>query len=443
MRRPKTPPSLTALIEKIKASGRLPAVLSTDQGPLVAGKYLHWDSLLHRSPPEGLLHEEWWFAVTWSRRHLSKPVPLKDKQGRPFKHVNVDPIPESLHNIDLWTGGTVQMPEQITNPETRDRYYVSSLIEEAITSSQLEGASTTRKVAKDMLRAGREPRNKSERMIFNNYKTMRRIGELKEDPLTQNMVLQLHGLVTEGTLDDPSEAGRLRNADEPVAVYNNDDGEIAHTPPPAEQLEERMGILCDFANGETPHHFIHPVVRSIMLHFWLAYDHPFVDGNGRTARALFYWSMLHHKFWLFEFISISEILLKAPSKYGRAFLHTETDDNDLTYFILHQLDVIQRAVGALLDYIKRKTKQLQEAERKLHKMQSLNHRQRVLISHALRHPQGRYTIESHSTSHNVVYQTGRTDLLNLKDRGLLECTKIGRTLYFTPADALEDKLREA
>ena len=65
--------------------------------------------------------------------------------------------------------------------------------------------------------------------------------------------------------------------------------------------------------------FLHPVIRSILLHFWVAYDHPFVDGNGRNARALFYWSMLRHGFWLAEFFSISHEILKAPRKYYRAF----------------------------------------------------------------------------------------------------------------------------
>jgi Fic family protein len=63
---------------------------------------------------------------------------------------------------------------------------------------------------------------------------------------------------------------------------------VFHTPPPAAELPARLEAMCDFANSKTPDTFIHPVVRGIFLHFWLAYDHPFVDGNGRTARALFY-----------------------------------------------------------------------------------------------------------------------------------------------------------
>ena len=108
---------------------------------------------------------------------------------------------------------------------------------------------------------------------------------------------------------------------------------LSRTAASASNCTERMGLMCDFANSKTPEGFVHPVLRSIILHFWLAYDHPFVDGNGRVARALFYWSMLRHGYWLFEFVSISQIILKAPVKYGRAFLYTETDDNDLTYFI--------------------------------------------------------------------------------------------------------------
>jgi Fic family protein len=54
-----------------------------------------------------------------------------------------------------------------------------------------------------------------------------------------------------------------------------------------------------------PDKFIHPVVRAIILHFMIGCGHLFVDGNGRTARALFYWSVLHQKYRLMEFISIS------------------------------------------------------------------------------------------------------------------------------------------
>jgi Fic family protein len=440
MKMPKQPPDINTNWPQIRKNASLFARLfHTDLSSTTQGMYLHWDKLLYYPPPEGISHEQWWFAIKLKRQNLYNKVPLKDKTGKPFQYAMVDPIPEKLHYIDQGAGGFIQMPEQITNPDTKDQYYVSSLIQEAITSSQLEGAATTREVAKEMLKSARQPNDKSEQMILNNFKTMQKIGELKHEPLSKDLIFDIHRIITEKTLDDNSAAGRFRKSDEHRVVgdmYN----EIFHEPPPAEQLEERMAAMCDFANGKIPNHFIHPVVRAVMLHFWLAYDHPFVDGNGRTARALFYWSMLRNNYWLFEFISISQIIRKAPIKYGRAFLYTETDDNDLTYFILYHLEVIQRAIKELHDYIKRKTEQMQLIENKMRGMIVLNHRQRALISHALRHPHQPYTIKSHQTSHNIVYQTSRLDLFDLELKGLLKTQKVGKTWLFIPVENLEERL---
>lgn len=407
-------------------------------GPLAHGKYLHWDQLLHLPPPPGLTLREWWQGLKFFRMG-KKRIPLRDKKTLPFGYLDCDPIPEMLHKIDFRAGGRIEMADPIANPETRDRYLISSLIEEAITSSQLEGASTTRLVAKEMLRDNRPPVDRHERMILNNYRTMRRLDALKGEPLTPELVFEIHRLITHETHSDPTVAGRFRRADEKIQVID-ESGRIIHEPPPAAELDERLRAMCDFANGQTPEGFVHPVIRSIILHFWLAYDHPFVDGNGRTARALCYWSMLRHGYWLFEFISISRILLKAPSQYARAYFHTETDDNDLTYFIIFQLEVIGRAIAELHAYIERKTNEIKVIERNLRGVSLLNTRQRALIGHALLHPRQRYTIRGHQGSHGVVYETARKDLLNLVERGLLSENKIGKTFYFTPPRNLEKKL---
>jgi Fic family protein len=440
MKMSKRPPDLNAIwSQTVKTLERVEKIFVMDPESATDGKYLHWDKLRYYSPPKGFSHEEWWLSLKMKRQRLYKQVPLLDERGTPFRYAIVDPIPEMLHSIDQGAGGFIQMPEQIINPDTKDQYYVGSLIQEAITSSQLEGAATTREIAKEMIKTWRAPRDKSEQMILNNFKTMRRIGKLKDEPLSKKLVFDLHQIITDKTLNDKSAAGRFRKADERI-VFGDMYNEIFHDPPPSKQLEERMAAMCAFANCKSPTGFIHPVIRSIILHFWLSYDHPFVDGNGRAARALFYWSMLRYGFWLFEFISISQIIRKDPAKYGRAFLYTETDDNDLTYFILYHLDVIRRAIKDLHEYIKRKTEQLQTIEHKMRGMAALNHRQRALISHALRHPYQHYTIRAHQVSHNIVYQTSRLDLFDLELRGLLKCRKVGRTWHFIPVDELEERL---
>lgn len=402
-------------------------------------RHLHWDELRRRPAPHALTHEEWWGALKLSRLGTRKLVPLKDKAGVPFQYNLPDRVMSELHEIDRGLGFAVDVPDAITRPETRDQYILSSLIQESIASSQLEGAATTREIAKEMLRTGRPPRDKSERMIVNNYHTMQRIRELRDQPLTPERVLELHVLVTSETLDKPDAAGRLRRADENVRVEDFE-GTVFHLPPPAGELPRRLVAMCDFANGTTPDFFVHPVLRAIILHFWLAYDHPFVDGNGRCARALFYWSMLRQNYQLFEFISISQILLRAPARYARAFLHTETDDNDLTYFILHQVEVIREAVRALHDYAQRRTAELKAAEKCLRGFEGLNHRQQALVAHALRESHARYIIEGHRRSHGVAFQTARDDLFDLVERGLLTVRKEGRGNAFYPPTDLSEKL---
>lgn len=407
----------------------------------VSEGYLHWDHLRHLPPPSGLTSEEWWLAVKLQRMGSLKPIPLLDKGQRPFRYCVPDIVQKALHEIDVGAGRSIGVPEPIINPQTRDRYLVRSLIEEAITSSQLEGAVTTREVAKEMIRTGRSPRDPSEQMILNNFLTMQRIGASKEEVLSNDQVFAIHRWITEKTLDDPSAAGRFRRPDE-GRVVGDDFGEVYHEPPRAEELPARLQAMCDFANGKTPPFFVHPVIRAIILHFWLAYDHPFVDGNGRTARALFYWAMRRSGYWLFEFISISSILRKAPMQYGRSFLYTETDDNDLTYFLVAQTHVIRRAIDELHGYIDRKTAEVHELESHLRALHLFNHRQSDLIRHALKHPRQEYTIASHRKSHNVVYQTARTDLLDLSSRQVLEQKKLGKKIVFVVPRDLAERLKQ-
>ena len=442
MKLPNRPPLLADLWKEFGASDSLQKILLALPEPTADGRYPHWDKLRHLEPPLGLDRRAWWFGLKLRRAALAKPVPLEDRLGAHFTYSLVDPLLEFLHQVDLQARGAMTQPGPITSPETRSSYLVRSLMEESISSSQLEGAPTTREVAKKMIREGREPRDRGERMILNNYQTMQRILEVKDREMAPGLVCEIHRMVTEGTLNDPNAAGRFRRPDQRITISDTR-GEILHVPPPAEELAERIDKMCAFANGSAPEAFIHPIIRSMILHFWLAYDHPFVDGNGRTARALFYWSMLKQGYWLFEFTSISRILLKAPSQYGRAFLHTETDDNDLTYFLLYHADVIRKALSELHEYVARRTSEFVDAQHDLPGLANLNHRQRDLIQHVLRHPRQDYSIEYHRSQHNVVYETARSDMLDLASRGLMRKRKRGRSWVFTPMAELRERLKDA
>jgi len=422
---------------------RLVDVMSRGKpSPTVEGKYLHWDQLRHHPPPEGLTHEEWWIRIKFARQALASQLPLKDEAGRPFVLASPDLLHRQLHEADRDLSGRMKLPSQLTTDGIRDRFQMSTLIEEAITSSQLEGAATTRKVANEMLRSGRQPHTHDEVMIFNNFQAMEYVRSVRNEPLSPDLVLRIHSIVTDGTLEDPSACGRLRTVEESRGAFGvyAPENTLLHTPPAAQQLPERLNACCEFANEDSGPEFIHPIARSILLHFWIGHDHPFVDGNGRTARALFYWSMLHHEYWLAEFVSVSHILYRAPAQYTRSYLHAETDDNDATYFVLHQMSVLLRSIKALLDYVRRKTLEVRKAQ-ELMKHSSLNHRQVALLGHAIRNPDAEYTASRHASSHRVTRQTARTDLKELSGLGLLEERVRGRTFVFSVPHDLEARFQ--
>ena len=138
------------------------------------------------------------------------------------------------------------------------RYIVSSLMEEAIASSQIEGAVTTTKEAKRMLRENRKPRSRSERMILNDYLTMQRLKEIKDQPLTVETILELHRSITNGTLEDASFEGRFRTDDEVVVADPFELDKVYHRPPSFVKLQAYMEDLCRFANERTNLSFQHP-----------------------------------------------------------------------------------------------------------------------------------------------------------------------------------------
>jgi Fic family protein len=403
--------------------------------------WLHWDEFRHRPQPPGVTEAQVWTLIKLSRSADRRLLPLKDVKGNAFGYSLPPRGMEALHAVDR-LGGSLLTPDGGSSLEhMRDQIVVSSLMEEAIATSQIEGAATTRQVAKAMLRAKRRPRDRSEQMIVNSYNTIQLLRKEKEKPLSLDFLFEIQASMTRDTLDDPTGVGRLRRATDDVVIVDVRDNSVIYTPPPAEQLPDRLAALIEFANSKTsPEEFTHPLVKAAVLHFWLAYEHPFVDGNGRTARALFYWLMLKSGYWLFEYLTVSRVIVKSPGKYYRSFLFSEHDDEDLTYSLLFQLDATKRAIEDLRAYLQQKQAEQRLVAQSLRAVPDLNHRQRALLDNALKNPDELITFQSHQITNAVTYVTARADLLDLVQRGLLDEVAHGRQRAFLPPDDLSEML---
>ena len=281
-----------------------------------------------------------------------------------------------------------------------------------------------------MLRENRKPRSSSEKMIVNDYRTMQRIKEIKDQTLTIETILELHKLITHGTLDDESFEGRFRTDDETVVGDPLESDKIYHRPPSYQKIPEYMEFLCKFANEETGSDFQHPLVKAIIIHYMIGYVHPFIDGNGRLARAMMYWYALKRNYWLFEHMAISKVI-KVRGKYGMAYLYSETDDNDITYFINYNLTSMEKALDNIRNYIARKQAEQKEAMKIVETHPELNFRQAEILKDMIKHWGEPVTMAEIMSKFNVVHQTARTDPQLLQKLGFLEMRKRGRSMYFT------------
>ena len=340
--------------------------------------------------------------------------------------------------------GQVELPGEVATQGVRDRYLINSLYEEAITSSQMEGASTTRRDAKKMLREKKDPRTRSERMILNNFLALEFVRAHLGEELTPAFIYEVHRIVTDGTLDEAEDAGRLqRQGEERIRIYGSEgQDQLLHIPPPAEELPERLKRLCDFANGvgEYASQYVPPLVRALVVHFMMGYDHYFVDGNGRTARVIAQWVMLREGFFLMDFVPVSRLLRKAPAKYARSFLEVEQDEGDLTYFLIWHAQIILRGICELHDYLARKSKEMEQVKHLL-RLTDLNNRQIGVIEEALKNSAITVTAAAHADKFRVTPQTAHADLRGLEDGGYLMRTKRGRSFEWYPVTDLQRRVR--
>lgn len=382
--------------------------------------YIYWNKFKYLNPPAGFSIQEAWAFLRFSRLTNQERAPIIGINKMPF-YFNITKIMHrKLSFIDSnMSGFLVGEWRRPTLPQ-KNQLLISSLSEEAIASSQIEGANTSRKIAKEMLLSERKPRTRDEQMIINNYQVMQRLMDWKDTRLSKDMLLDIQENITTKTLENENDSGRFRTDEDGIKVVDRLSGEVVFTPPRQKEMQEGLEQLIIYANqDESEESFIHPVVKASLLHFWLAYLHPFVDGNGRTARALFYWYLLRKNYWMFQYLSVSRIIRKKKKRYENAFLYSELDQNDLTYFLIFILDAIIEAYEDFISHYEKKLEKDAAIEKIVHKLKEFNERQIALLQYLNEHRDKTVDIATHRNTWKIAYETARTDIQKLGKKGYL------------------------
>lgn len=395
-------------------------------------EYKHWELVKHQKPlPTGLTPVQTWYAVKLARSFERMQSNVTSVDDKVFGWVRLVHIERDCHELDLHAGGDLMESVSNLKADERRRFVSKGLMEEAIASAQLEGADTSRVYAQRMLRERIAPRNDSDRMILNNHRAMLAVEkELKLRPLSLDLLLEMHSMLAEGTHDSEGETPRLRRPGEPVEVHDSE--YVYHRGPDAPFINKALKALVSFANDDESA-FVHPLVKAAMLHFWIGYLHPFTDGNGRLARLLFYWYLLQprHDYWAIAYLPIAAKIKSGGKKgYTMAYVYSEQDDHDLTYFISYIIRKVKEAHGDFKKHLERARKESAEIAGSARKTYGLNDRQIFLVKYLRSSSEHASTIASYQAVNRVSRATAFNDLAALVTKGLLKKKRIGMTMHY-------------
>ena len=410
------------------------------------GKYLHYDQFRRRIPKSVDPTLAWSVVKAARKQQQSIPVLLGDlDEACLFVATPAILRAISLCDQKTTTAALTYMISQ-SGEGKQIEYLMNDLInEEAISSSQLEGSATTTKVAKNLLQTERKGRDEGEKMIIGNYRMMECAWRNRHQPLTAQLMLELHQVGVEGIDDEHYHPGTLRNSDN--IEIRDGEGNIVHQPPAAAGLKRRLAKIIEWVNEDHTNTndtgYIHPMVKAIIIHFIIGYEHPFHDGNGRVARALFYWFLFREGFSAFRYIAVSTLLKAAPKQYGMSYVYTETDEMDLTYFVDYQCQIITRAIRLFLQNFDDALKAIRDFEQFLFnsgKYRELTANQRMVFNVAKSQPGTQFTAKGVMTNLGCSYNTAAAVLNGLVKNKLFKKRKEGKSwIYFMEDPAVIQK----
>ena len=299
-------------------------------------RYLPRQEIIHRLPVSVSI-QQFWPELEKERHKHSQELPLLAQDGKPFWFVLTDSIEKQCDTI----AELARRDIAFTGPEF-DALFQDAVVDEAVYSSVIEGAFTSREQVADFIRQNKQPRNKSEQMVKNNYDALTYVLEHLEDEISEETILQIAKIVTRSAAEVQVTAYR------DGAVYVTGREGVVYTPPQADAVPEMMRALVEFIQKSE----LHPLLKACIAHFYFVYVHPFGDGNGRTARALSYMMLLQAGYDFFRYFSISGIVAEERGKYYRSMRNVEDSDGDMTYFIDVYSGMLARTVEQMEHHLK-------------------------------------------------------------------------------------------
>lgn len=427
----------------IDVDGLLAALMDHDLMPIAAEAvrdYISWDELTERPLPAGMSASQAWEVLAHIRRFGGIWFPIRTLGGRPFWYTITRDGQRCLDLIEHHCRVDSRVHEMVLDREGH-RFQVRSRIQEAVASCQLDGIEIDWEAAARMLHSGDSPRTPEEQLVLNSYELMDQLESYSQQPFSPELVHTLYDRLTRDVDIFSLKLGPIRT---------NLAGTVRLDELGKQDRHWILDTICQYANGSLGDPLEPVPVKGYMILSAMAYWHPLAALNETVARHMLRLFAIKRDYPVLGYLPVSlqmrrwfdgdieDEVVRFKEIHRREAIAGEIDG---TEDILTYLQLVAAAVDSLLAYILEAQKEDGALLAALDSEEHLNYRQRSILARALSHPGAEFLVRQHQTAHQVVYQTARTDLLQLVDLGYLQQKQRGRAFVFVPIEDLEARIR--
>ncbi len=276
------------------------------------------------------------------------------------------------------------------------------------------------------LAAGRDimVRRKDKQEVLNYLKALEMVPNFaKRSPFIIKDFLKIHKIVTDKTLGNPEDEGVLRNRG--VIVGNRFTGEVVYRPPSTDKVPMLVDSFLNWFNSKEVIE-VDPVVYAGITHYEIVRIHPFIDGNGRTARVMATLVLYKRGFDVKRFFTLDDYYDNDRNSYYKALQNVDQKTLDLTGWLEYFTDGVAVSVKAVKDKVIGLSKNIKFLKER--GQIALSERQMKIVEKIIE--KGKITNREMRQMFRISDEAVRKETIKLKKLGVLKGKGKGRSVYY-------------
>lgn len=300
-----------------------------------------------------------------------------------------------------------------------------ALIRNAHSSTAIEGNSLSLQEV-SALASGRDimVKRKDKQEVLNYLKALGEIDDLaKRTPFTEKDLLEVHRIVTQGTLENPLDEGIFRNRQ--VVVGNRITGKVIFMPPATKEVLSLVDKFLTWLNSRNIND-IDQVVQAGIAHYEIVRIHPFIDGNGRTARVLASMVLYKNGFDVKRFFALDDYYDQDRRSYYAALQLVDKKTLDLTGWLEYFTDGVAVSIKTVKDKVLSLSKNIKDLKEK--GQIALTDRQMKIVEKLV--DKGAITNREIRNMFQLSDEAVRREISKLLKQGVLKKEGAGRSLHY-------------